>query len=60
MAKATVPRYIRPGKIRQERIVNFPRTKLKKQTGDTSPNTILAENGNQLLAENGNFLRTES
>lgn len=58
MAKATVPRYIRPGRIRQERIVNFPRKKLDRVP--PTPNTILAENGNQLLAENGNFLRTES
>jgi hypothetical protein len=35
---------------------------LRKQLRRTppSPNTILAENGNQLQAENGNFLRTES
>lgn len=58
MAKATIPRYIRPGSIRQERLINFPAKKLKRVP--PSPNTILAENGNQLMAENGNFLRTES
>lgn len=61
MAKATVPRYIRPGSLRQERLVNLPRKLLKKQpAGDQSPNTILAESGYQLQAENGQFLRTES
>lgn len=59
MAKS-VPRYLRPGSIRRERIVNFPRKLLKRgPTGDQSPNTILAENGNQLQAESGSFLRTE-
>lgn len=57
MAKATVPRYIRPGTIRQERLINFPAKKLKRVP--PSPNTILTEAGDQLLAEDGKYLRTE-
>lgn len=58
MAKATVPRYL--GRVRNERILSLPRRKLKRgPTTPPSPNTILAENGNQLQAESGHFLRTE-
>ena len=60
MAKAIIPRYIRPGSIRQERLISFPAKKLRRQpAGDQSPNTILAESGDQLRAESGAYLRTE-
>lgn len=36
MAKATVPRYLRPGSIRRERIVNLPR-KLAKRKPPAEP-----------------------
>lgn len=60
MAKATKPRYLRPGSIRRERIINFPRKLLRRgPTEPPSPNTILTEAGDQLLSEAGQFLRTE-
>lgn len=42
---------------RNNRIISLLRKQLRKKP--PSPNTILAESGDQLQAENGNFLRTE-
>jgi hypothetical protein len=47
----------RRGPIRNNRILSLLRKQLRRRPA--SPNTILAENGNQLQAENGHFLRTE-
>lgn len=55
MARIRPPRR---GPVRDLRILSLPTKKLKRTP--TSPNTILAENGNQLQAENGHYLRTES
>lgn len=42
---------------RNNRILSLLRKQLRRKP--PTPNTILAENGDQLQAENGNFLRTE-
>lgn len=55
MAKAGPQRAAGP--IRNERILSLPRRKLRRTP--PTPNTILAENGNQLRAESGAYLRTE-
>jgi hypothetical protein len=48
------------GRIRNERILSLPRRKLKRAPSTPStPNTILAESGDQLRAESGAYLRTE-
>lgn len=44
---------------RNLRILSLLRKQLRRTPPELSPNTILAENGNQLQAENGHFLRTE-
>jgi hypothetical protein len=52
------PRY--PRATRPLRALNLPRKLLKRGPSvPPSPNTILAENGDQLKAESGSFLRTE-
>jgi hypothetical protein len=47
----------RRGPIRNLRILSLLRKQLKRTPA--SPNSILAENGNQLTAESGAILRTE-
>lgn len=60
MAKATVPRYLRPGSVRQERIVNWPRHKTRPNDTD-EPQTfrILTEGGNRITTEAGDPIRKE-
>ena len=60
MAKATIPRYLRPGSIRQERIINWPRHKLRPNDTDIPASSkILAESGDRLAAESGDRIRKE-
>jgi hypothetical protein len=44
-------------RVRNLRILSLPRKKLRRTK--PSPNTILAESGDQLRAESGAYLRTE-
>lgn len=53
MAKAPIQRRV----IRNARIISLRRAALRRKPA--TPNSILAENGNQLLAESGAHLRTE-
>lgn len=55
-----MPRVLPPRRQppRNHRFLSLLRKQLRRTP--PSPNTILAENGNQLQAENGHFLRTES
>jgi hypothetical protein len=55
MAKAGAQRAA--GRIRNERILSLPRKKLSRVP--PTPNTILAESGDQLRTESGAYLRTE-
>lgn len=47
----------RRGPPRNNRILSLLRKQLRRKPA--TPNTILAENGDQLKAESGSFLRTE-
>lgn len=60
MAKATIPRYLRPGSVRQERFLNFPRDKTRPNDTD-KPKTfrILTEGGNPITTEAGDPIRKE-
>lgn len=60
MAKATVPRYLRPGSVRQERIVNWPRDKARPNDTDVPKTShILAQDLDKITAESGLHLRKE-
>lgn len=60
MAKATIPRYLRPGSVRQERFLNYPRDKTRPNDTD-EPKTfaLLTEAGNRITTEAGVAIRKE-
>lgn len=60
MAKATIPRYLRPGSVRQERFLNFPRSKIRPNDTDV-PATfkLLTEAGSRITTEAGDPIRKE-
>lgn len=60
MAKATVPRYLRPGNVRRERITNFPRSRIRPNDTDLPKvSHILTEAGDYITTEDGFHLRKE-
>lgn len=60
MAKATVPRYLRPGSVRNERFLNYPRDKTRpNDTDEPKRSRILTESGHVISTESGLQLRKE-
>lgn len=60
MAKASVPRYLRPGTVRQERIVNFPRDQMRPNDTDLPKvSHIMTAAGLYISAESGLHIRKE-
>lgn len=60
MAKATVPRYVRPGTLRQERFLNYPRDKTRpNDTDEPKSYALLTEGENRITTEAGVAIRKE-